>query len=146
MREVIAPRRIVVGVDGSSSSVKAMRWALRQAELSGAVVEAVLVLGTTDSLGMAMTIPPNANFLDEGKRSLAQAVTRAAGGEPTVTVIHSVEYGHPSAVLIERAEHADLLVLGDRGLGGFTGLLLGSVGHHCVQHAACPVVVVPAGR
>ncbi|WP_205326129.1 universal stress protein [Glycomyces sp. YM15] len=145
MKRERAPGRIVVGVDGSASSVQALRWALRQAELAGAQVEAVLVLDTTTSLGMAMTIPPFEDLLAEGERSLAQAVARAAG-EQTDEVIRTVEYGHPATVLIERGEDADLLVLGNRGHGGFRGALLGSVGYHCIQHASCPVVVVPTGR
>ncbi len=51
--------------------------------------------------------------------------------------------GHPAAVLLEAAESAGLLVVGSRGRGGFVGMVLGSVSQHCIQRAACPVVVVP---
>jgi nucleotide-binding universal stress UspA family protein len=54
-----------------------------------------------------------------------------------------VREGQPAEVLVEAAEDADLLVVGSRGLGGFRGLLLGSVGQQCAHHARCPVVIVP---
>jgi nucleotide-binding universal stress UspA family protein len=144
-RQVHDQGRIVVGVDGSRSSVSALRWALRQAELTGSTVEAVLVLDTTASLGMTMTVSPSGNLLVEADRSLTEAVTRATGGGPSVPVARSVEYGHPAAVLIKHAEHADLLVVGSHGLGGFSRPRLGSVSQHCIQNAACPVVVVRTG-
>ncbi|MCH7230858.1 universal stress protein [Glycomyces sp. L485] len=134
--------RIVVGVDGSTSSVRALRWALRQAELTGAVVEAVYVWDLTTSFGMSMTVSPTENLALAAEEVLAQAIVRAADGGPIVPMEHRVEQGKPAAVLIEEAKRADLLVLGGRGLGGFAGALLGSVSQHCVQHAACPVVVV----
>ncbi len=67
----------------------------------------------------------------------------ALGDDITVKITSRVVEGHPAAVLIEVAAEADLLVVGSRGLGGFRGMLLGSVSAQCVHHARCPVVVVP---
>jgi nucleotide-binding universal stress UspA family protein len=64
----------------------------------------------------------------------------AGGG--TANVHTKIGYGHPAPVLIEESQHADLLVVGHRGHGAFTGMLVGSVSLHCVSNAACPVVVV----
>jgi nucleotide-binding universal stress UspA family protein len=62
-----------------------------------------------------------------------------------VQIRTEVRYGAPAGVLVDVSHEASLLVVGSRGRGGFAGLLLGSVAQHCVQHAACPVVVVRAG-
>ena len=72
-----------------------------------------------------------------------QDVGAAASG---VTVIPVLEEGQPADVLCAEAENADLLVVGSRGLGGFRGLLLGSVSQQVSHHAPCPVVVVPASK
>jgi nucleotide-binding universal stress UspA family protein len=59
-----------------------------------------------------------------------------------LTVVGVTHQEHPASALIEASDGADLLVVGSRGLGGFRGLLLGSVGHQCVLHARCPVVII----
>jgi nucleotide-binding universal stress UspA family protein len=76
------------------------------------------------------------------ERALADAGDRTAG----VDVEPVVREGAPARVLLEEADDADLLVVGSRGLGGFRGLLLGSVSQQCSHHAPCPVVVVPHER
>jgi nucleotide-binding universal stress UspA family protein len=73
---------------------------------------------------------------------LDELVAGLAGQAAGVEVRTSVEEGHPAEVLIERSKEADLLVVGSRGHGGFAGMLLGSVSHHLVAHASCPVVVL----
>jgi nucleotide-binding universal stress UspA family protein len=70
-------------------------------------------------------------------------VAEAEAGRAGVHVDQSTREGHPTAVLLDAAQGADLLVLGRRGHGGAVSALLGSVSHHCIQHAECPVVVVP---
>ncbi len=73
---------------------------------------------------------------------LDELVAELDDRNPAVDVRTSIEEGNPAEVLNERAEGCDLLVVGSRGHGGFTGMLLGSVSHHLVGHAHCPVVVV----
>ncbi|MFC5724490.1 universal stress protein [Streptomyces gamaensis] len=133
--------RIVVGVDASPPSKRALNWALRQARCTGAVVEAVLCWSHPAVFGGSMTKADP--VLDHAaEEALAQTVAEAVADDPKAEVRQSVVPGNAAEILLERARGADLLVLGHRGHGGFQGALLGSVGQHCVQHAPCPVVVV----
>lgn len=74
--------------------------------------------------------------------TLAAVVDEVLGEEPKVHVVERVVHGAAAPALVEAAGYAELLVVGSRGLGGFTGVLLGSVSHQCAQHAGCPVVIV----
>ncbi|GAA3359382.1 MULTISPECIES: universal stress protein [Saccharopolyspora] len=134
--------RIVTGVDGSASSRAALRWALWHADLAGGAITALMAWDLSPIYGWA----PD----DAGHRTARtlQDVVHEVAGESRVPVERVVVQGGPAKALIDAAADADLLVVGSRGHGGFTGALLGSVGQHCVQHAACPVVVVrePGGR
>jgi nucleotide-binding universal stress UspA family protein len=134
--------RIVVGVDGSPPSLRALRWALGQAALTHAVVEAVNVWDVPASYGVAPTVLPGEDIAGAADRALAAAVEQASSAHPDVTVRRRVAQGHPAEVLLAHARDADLLVVGSHGHGGFVGALLGSVSHRCIQHATCPVVVV----
>lgn len=146
-REETGP--VVVGVDGSDSSKQALRWAVRQAQLTGGTVEAVTAWDIPQFHGSLAWLPPSSS--DEGalearaRQELDDAVEDAVGSRPPVEVRTVVRYGTPASVLLNAAREASLLVVGSRGLGGFAGLLLGSVAQHCAQHAACPVVVFREG-
>ena len=141
-------RHIVVGVDGSAHSKTALRWAISQARLVGATVEAVSAWQDPVMVGYAFGgIPINyegesiATITD---KVLAETVADVTGQQgPPVEIRTRVVRGHPAEVLLEAAAGADMLVLGSRGHGTFAGILLGSVSQHCVQHAPCPVLVVP---
>ncbi len=135
--------RIVVGVDGSESAGDALRWAVAQAKLTGATVEAVYAWdpGVLVSLGM----PPMLDW--KPLREAAQArpreiVQEAVGSDSGVRIVTKTVMGHAAEVLVARSAKADLLVVGSRGLGGLKGMVLGSVGHHCAAHSHCPVVIV----
>ena len=136
--------RIVVGVDGSASSRRALGWATRQAKLTGALLDVV----------MAWEVPPTYRFdassphdLRLGAETILQEVVAdVVGDAPGVDVRPSVVEGHPVPVLLNAAQGSSLLVVGSRGHGAFTGMLLGSVSHHCVTHATCPVTVVRDDR
>ncbi|AZM73590.1 universal stress protein [Streptomyces sp. KPB2] len=138
--------RIVVGVDGSDASKQAVRWAVRQAELTHGAVEAVTAWEFPQFHGALGWLPPSSS--DEGalkaraRQELTRAVEEAVGPRSAAEVRAEARYGTPAGVLLHAARGAALLVVGSRGLGGFTGLLLGSVAQHCVQHAPCPVLVV----
>jgi nucleotide-binding universal stress UspA family protein len=132
---------VVVGVDGSPSSVQALRWALGQARLTGAAVRAVTTWDFPASYGWAVSVD-DVDWEGAARTVLERAVKEAAGADATVPVEQVVVRGHPAQVLVEVAAGADLLVVGSRGHGGFAGLLLGSVSQHVVAHASSPVVVV----
>ncbi|MCB5283590.1 Universal stress protein [Arthrobacter sp. ES1] len=135
--------RIVVGVDGSDSSLAALDWALEEARLRSGEVYVVTawhypVIG--DAAGRA---EDHEAFGDNARSVHADALRRAS--ETGVEVTGAVTEGHPAEVLLKAATGADLLVVGSRGHGGFAGMLLGSVSSHAVHHAHCPVLVVRSG-
>jgi nucleotide-binding universal stress UspA family protein len=140
--------RIVVGVDGSETSRRALRWALDEAKLRGDDLTAVNAwhypyAGATELAAMVQAVPPETAQAEA--RGILEAAARevAQPGDPEADLV--TVCGGPASVLVEQAKGADLLVVGSRGLGGFAGLLLGSVSHQVTHHAPCPVVVVPAG-
>ncbi|MFJ5921150.1 universal stress protein [Kitasatospora sp. NPDC092948] len=135
-----AQRRIVVGVDGSAASRTALRWAARQAALVGATVEAVTTWQYPAAFGWSVPVVDTDVAADAAK-ILAETVAEEAA-QYGVEIRERVESGNAAQILLEAAEGADLLVLGNRGHHGFAKALLGSVSQHCVQHATCPVVVV----
>ena len=140
---------IVVGVDGSGSSSEAIRWAAEEARIRGSRVEAVYAWQSPLVTGL-LYIPPDLldpDALEGHAREIVEAAVTEAGDLPDGVEIESraVE-GVPTKVLIDASRDAELLVLGSRGHGGFHGLLLGSVGQQCVQHAVCPVVIVRPAR
>ena len=139
--------RIVVGVDGSESSQAALRWALRQAKLAGARVDAVTTWHYPAAYGLGPTLADN-DFEGTAHQILSEALAAAGAGDAGVTVVPLVSEGYPGDVLLDVAKGAGLLVLGRRGRSGFTSALIGSVSLHCVLHAHCPVLVLhePPGQ
>lgn len=131
---------IVAAVDGSLSSIDALRWAVQQARLSGLPLHVISCWQTIENYSLAETDIPDSIFRDKAEASLRTALEEVdtAG----LSVVAAVEHGYPPQVLIEASRSASLLVLGSRGHGGFVGMLLGSVSQHCVAHAHCPVVVI----
>jgi nucleotide-binding universal stress UspA family protein len=137
--------RIVAGVDGSDSSVSALRWAIGQAGLTGAAVDAVIAWHYPDLAASGMVVgglEPTYGFQESAQKVVADAINSALDPASDVPVRARVAQGHAAQVLLEASAGADLLVVGSRGHGGFAEALLGSVSQHCVQHALCPVVVV----
>ena len=133
--------RIVVGVDGSPSSLEALRWAAGQAALTGSVVDAVIAWRDPASYGGYAWLIADTRYADLAARTLSEAVDRVITAV-RVAVRKRVTEGPPARVLLDAARGADLLVVGSHGHGGFAGMLLGSVSQHCVHHSPCPVVVV----
>jgi nucleotide-binding universal stress UspA family protein len=138
-------RRIVVGVDGSDSSKAALRWAIRQAKLTGGSVEAVTVWRFPSTYGWAPGPDGMPDLEGTAKRTLIMALAEVSGLEPGVPVRPVVTEGDTARALLHAAKGADLLVVGSRGHGGFASTLLGSVSMHCVLHAPCPVLVFRYG-
>ncbi|MCW2701426.1 MAG: UspA domain protein [Blastococcus sp.] len=133
--------RIVVGVDGSPASLDALQWAVGQGALTGAVVEAVTAWHFPTSAVGGYPVIADTDWHDNARLIQDLAVKEALGEEATF-LLRRVAQGHPVSVLLDAAADADLLVVGSRGHGGFTGMLLGSVSGHLVAHAPCAVVVV----
>ncbi|SDJ95229.1 Nucleotide-binding universal stress protein, UspA family [Actinopolyspora mzabensis] len=134
--------RVVVGVDGSSGAAEALSWALRYASNSGAEVTALIAWTHPSYYGLGAPIPEE-DIDQRAEQRLSQAVADAVSQLGVdVGIRQRVVRGIPAGALLDAAEDADLLVVGSRGHGGFTGALLGSVSQHCVHHAPCPVVVV----
>jgi nucleotide-binding universal stress UspA family protein len=139
---------IVVGVDGSEGSVHALEFALQEAKIRGADVKAVAAWHVPASAYEAGWVPSSFNPNDYGtiaKKALDRSLKEAEVEQSGVTVTPVVREGQAADVLVAEAREADLLVVGSRGLGGFKGLLLGSVGQQCAHHATCPVTIVPNG-
>ncbi len=136
--------RIVVGVDGSQSSRRALEYAVAEARAHRGRVEAVHVwhipYGASYPYG-ALAIDPD-DVESDARRRLDELVDGTDTRGLVQPVARVTTCGTPARSLLDAAKGADLLVVGSRGLGGFRGLLLGSVSEQCVRHAGCPVVVV----
>jgi nucleotide-binding universal stress UspA family protein len=139
--------RIVAGVDGSASSNAALRWAARQAELTGYRVEAVIAWAYAPAaFPLTTPAPVTYDMGPEAEQQLEGIVSEVRREFPSVEISSVVQEGWAGTELLAAAEDADLLVVGSRGHGAVMGLLLGSVSEYCVTHASCPVVVVRQAR
>jgi nucleotide-binding universal stress UspA family protein len=139
--------RVVVGVDGSEESLHALRWAADLARDLGADVEVVAAYHYTPvGIGSPWVAPVpmigDREMREAASDVLDNAVEKASAAD--VVVERTVAEGAAAARLQDRAQDADMLVVGSRGHGGFTGLLLGSVSRRCLAHPVGPVVVVPS--
>jgi nucleotide-binding universal stress UspA family protein len=136
---------IVVGVDGSDTSQRALEWALEAGRVHEATVEVVHAWAFPYMTGepfAAAAFDPTP-LADAARRTIDAAVESADTSGLPAPVTRTLMNGGAAASILEVARAADLVVVGSRGLGGFTGLVLGSVSHHVVHHAPCPVIVVP---
>jgi nucleotide-binding universal stress UspA family protein len=134
--------RIVVGVDGSSSSKEALRWAVDEAERRGDIVEVVLVWDNPYRDMWLPSNPPGTDPLAHFRVALDRTVSAVLGDHPAVTIETVVLEGHAAPILVDRAHGADMLVIGSRGHGRLAGAFLGSVSFNCAAHSPCPVVIV----
>jgi nucleotide-binding universal stress UspA family protein len=149
MDEARAKNRIVVGIDGSEPARRALAWAFEEADLRGADVVAVHAW-TYPVAGPSLTtvgyVPQGIDFAEEARQLLECEIKEVTGGTDYPKVERRVVEGSGTTALLRESQNAGMLVIGSRGLGGFAGLLLGSVGHQCAQHASCPVVIIPHER
>jgi nucleotide-binding universal stress UspA family protein len=142
---------IVVGIDGSHNATRALEWAMAEAALRKAhlTVLAVHAVPASYWTGKPALLPGDENRVNEVREAAESAVAAATAelgdSKPESVTVTAVD-GFPSQELIKASKDADLLVVGSRGGGGFAVLVLGSVTNQVVHHAACPVVVVPAGN
>lgn len=138
--------RIVVGVDGSEGSKDALRWAIRQAGFTGAVVEPVIAWQYPMFFGWAALGPDDSDYGQMAEQTLADTLAEVVGPELPARVQGRVVEGYPPQVLVEASAGAELLVVGSRGYGAFADALLGSVSTYCVHHARGPVTVIRPGH
>lgn len=140
------PPRIAVGLDGSASSVAALHWAIHLARLTGGTVDAVvasLVPVSVTGAGSVLVALSDCSDIEQiAKRALEEVINKIIGPGDGPLVRSLAVHGSPGPVLVNASVGAELLVLGSRGHGGFSGAVLGSVGQHCVRHAHCPVVII----
>ncbi len=144
----LAPPRVVVGLDGSATSMTALDRALEDAARLGAAVTAVAAYSEESYWSHAydVLVPPVEQLRADAHRGaekmVALARERFGPAAPDVDV-RAIE-GAAGEVLVGQSEGAELLVVGGRGRSALVELLIGSVALHCVLHAPCPVLVVPS--
>lgn len=133
-------RPIVVGVDGSPSSILALQRAQHLATALSTTLEAIHVWQYQPYMdtGYVIEVEPAENAV----RVLAEATAAAFGTDVPAGLKQVARQGSAAKVLLDASHDAEILVVGSRGLGGFVGLLLGSVSSQCAEHAHCPVLVV----
>jgi nucleotide-binding universal stress UspA family protein len=140
---------IIVGLDGSDHSSRALEWAIREAGLRGAALTVLAVheVASNHWTGNPELYPADQPATEAVRRAaedvVQKAVSQAGEPAPASVTVRAVS-GLARQELVEASSDADLVVVGQRGGGGFARLLMGSVSSQVVHHAACPVVVVPA--
>ena len=142
--------RIVVGIDGSEASRRALRWAVHEAKLRQADLRVVhtwpspyVAFGPTPRMhGTVDVVATERRIAEDLVERELDAV--GAAGRPTIRIERQVVEGPTARTLLDAAEGADLLVLGSSRHGTLAGIVLGAVGQECVQHAPCPLVIVRA--
>ncbi|GAA4833653.1 universal stress protein [Kitasatospora terrestris] len=134
------PPYVVVGVDGSAASERAVAFAAELAEHRGAALRAV------SAWQVSLHVPVDEErAVAEVRRQLHEVTAGCLIDHPDLDLTHEVLQGHPVDELSRTAAHALAVVVGRRGHGGFTGMRLGSVPHGLLHRAPCPVITVPAG-
>ena len=140
--------RIIVGIDGSAHSQRALEWAVHEAALRQVPLSVIAVYRTVVAYwGGAVVFPEDHAIADKTRAVTQEATEKAlalAGDTRPLNVTVEVVSGIPAEELINASKGADLIVVGSRGTGGFARLLLGSVGTQVAHHAHCPIVVIPA--
>ncbi len=136
---------VLVGMDGSQQSRQAMRWAAHLARTFGAPLTVVTGWEFPTALGYGAPVT-DWDPEDDMRRVQAEAIVEVFGDEPPGDLGRVLQPGGAARVLIEASEDALMLVVGSRGHGGFTGLLLGSVSAAVAEHASCPVLIVHGDR
>ena len=138
---------IVVGIDGSSHSVRALDWALNEAAVKHAPLTVVTVHSVAVSgwSGNPILAPGDAEDEEKARQAAEELTLKAAsqlgGAQPASVTVRAV-IGFPVEELVKASGDADVLVVGSRGTGGFTKLIMGSVSDQVMHHAHCPVAVV----
>jgi nucleotide-binding universal stress UspA family protein len=140
----MTPRPVVVGVDGSEESLRAVEWAAREADRHGAPLRIVSAPAMPPRMWASSQAPAGvAKALgDVPRRALGEAITRAGEVAPDLLIDTDLLTGPPAVMVTGSGSGALMLVVGARGAGGFAAMLLGSVSRYAAMHASCPVIVV----
>ena len=133
--------RVVVGVDGSLPSQRALRWGAHLAATFGAGLDAVIAWQFPATFGLS-AVPSDWDPARDMRAALDQTVQDVFGDQPPAGLRRLVSEGGAAKVLLDASQGAIMLVVGSRGHGGFAGLLLGSVSSNVAEHASCPVLVI----
>jgi nucleotide-binding universal stress UspA family protein len=141
---------IFVGVDGSTHSQVALDWAIREAGIRQAPLTVITIHEVAASgWGGSLEFPADEVMRERDKKAVQEAVDKTAaqlGNAAPAQITVQALVGQPAPLLIEASKDADLLVVGSRGTGGFSRLLLGSVSNQLAEHAHCPVTIIPHDR
>jgi nucleotide-binding universal stress UspA family protein len=137
---------IVVGVDGSAPATNALEYAIEEAQLRKAALHVVYAYTVMASRVTGTTGKDYYDQVEAEAKEFLQGIVTAAPPVGDLKVEWLAAPGNPAEVLIGASEGATLLVVGSRGVGGFRGLLMGSVSTQCVHHSHCPVLVVREGH
>jgi nucleotide-binding universal stress UspA family protein len=142
---------IVVGVDGSEHSARSLEWAMSEAAARNAPLTVITVQSVAASYFASPVVLPADEPAREEVAQAAKEIAEKALAElgdrprPASVTVRAIS-GFPARELIDASRDADLLVVGSRGMGGFTRLMLGSVSSQVAQHAHCPIVIIPGDR
>jgi nucleotide-binding universal stress UspA family protein len=140
---------IIVGIDGSAHSRRALDWAIHEAAIRHTPLTVLTVQQAMTSFWAGPMIYPEDQDLAEHARKIAQDETDdalrklAEDTRPPEVIVLAVP-GIPAEAILSLARDADMIVLGSRGAGGFKKLLMGSVASQVAHHAHCPVMIIPA--
>lgn len=137
--------RIVVGVDGSEPSKRALTWGRIMAEALGYSVEAVAawhVPAVASPSAGWVPLPTDQHLVEDTDTMLHATLAQVFSDHPPSELRATVRQGNAAKVLLDASAGARMLIVGSRGHGGFAGLLLGSVSAACAEHATCPVLIV----
>jgi nucleotide-binding universal stress UspA family protein len=138
---------IIVGVDGSGHSQRALEWAMHEAAIRHVPLSVLTVHpAIVGYFGGVATSPGDLDLTQQAQAAVKaeadEVLTALDGPHPESVTIRAV-HGFPVEELVEASKQADMIVLGSRGVGGFTRLMLGSTADQVVRHAHCPVLIVP---
>ena len=142
---------ITVGVDGSDNSYRALEWAMKEAGLRGEPLNILAVndVAANQWTGHPMVAPEDEPIVQRARSWTEEAVAKVSGqlgdAKPTSINVRAIS-GFAAEELIKASHDSDLVVVSARGSGGFARLAVGGVSSKVIHHAACPVVVVPAGK
>ncbi len=138
---------IIVGVDGSGHSQRALEWAMNEAAMRHAPLTILTVHpAIVGYFGAMVTSPADLDLTEQTQAAVkveADKVLAGLSGPHPESVTVRAAHGYPVEELVSASKDADMVVLGSRGVGGFTRMLLGSTAGQVVQHAHCPVLIVP---